>query len=457
MESFEYRGYWWLPESPEHKVAGTLKFEPSKSPELQLFGILGEDKYSKFPMSTEIILGVTMDSKPVTLFDCMERARPVSSSTLYPISQVQSVVIAGTVFINAALSARSEARFTKMFVSFINLDEWSRIRGETWQANTATREINPYPKEATASLEDVAISIKHDFSFKGGLFKKTVEQKSGILIETATPTSFDVFKEYIYTIQVFLSLGIGAATYPASIHGQMQHQDYPVSIHYPLAPSLLEASKAVMQHNMFFIFSDIVEVFERCLSNWFTKKEILEPVYNLYHYTLSSPLTPIEQEFLNIAQAIEAYHRRLYGGKYVTDEEYSIIYEHLIAQLPENTPNDLRQKLEKYLIYGNEYSLRKRFKEIWRRHGEVLIELFQEKSAYEGFYDIAIKIRDYLTHYTEDEEAEQIQQIIESDEMFPLTMKLRALLEVCLLSELGLPREKVNEIVRRNRYYNFFF
>ena len=28
MEKFEYKGMWWTPENPDHKVAGVIKFDP---------------------------------------------------------------------------------------------------------------------------------------------------------------------------------------------------------------------------------------------------------------------------------------------------------------------------------------------------------------------------------------------------------------------------------------------
>jgi ApeA N-terminal domain 1 len=40
MENFEVRGHWWLPERPDHKVAGVLKFSAEHGAELELFGSL---------------------------------------------------------------------------------------------------------------------------------------------------------------------------------------------------------------------------------------------------------------------------------------------------------------------------------------------------------------------------------------------------------------------------------
>ena len=40
MDSFEASGQWWLPEKPDHKVAGTLTVSESGRSELRLIGSL---------------------------------------------------------------------------------------------------------------------------------------------------------------------------------------------------------------------------------------------------------------------------------------------------------------------------------------------------------------------------------------------------------------------------------
>ncbi len=42
-ETIEYKGYWWLPSTPDKKVAGTLKYIPNDSIRLEVIGSLGTD------------------------------------------------------------------------------------------------------------------------------------------------------------------------------------------------------------------------------------------------------------------------------------------------------------------------------------------------------------------------------------------------------------------------------
>lgn len=38
MESFEYKGYWYLPNKPDRKIAGILSFKDGESSTLELIG-----------------------------------------------------------------------------------------------------------------------------------------------------------------------------------------------------------------------------------------------------------------------------------------------------------------------------------------------------------------------------------------------------------------------------------
>lgn len=40
MEGFEYRGYGWLPDTPDNRVPGTLVFDPEEGATLDLLGSL---------------------------------------------------------------------------------------------------------------------------------------------------------------------------------------------------------------------------------------------------------------------------------------------------------------------------------------------------------------------------------------------------------------------------------
>jgi hypothetical protein len=61
-DSFEYKGKWFLPDKPEERVFGTLKYDSKEGSTLELFGLLPENG-----LDINLINGLTNDSKKITL------------------------------------------------------------------------------------------------------------------------------------------------------------------------------------------------------------------------------------------------------------------------------------------------------------------------------------------------------------------------------------------------------
>ena len=71
MERFEYKGKWWLPQNPDTKVAGIIRFEPSEMPTLELLGSFEGSVFSELN-NEQIILGVVEDgARQFTLIECL--------------------------------------------------------------------------------------------------------------------------------------------------------------------------------------------------------------------------------------------------------------------------------------------------------------------------------------------------------------------------------------------------
>jgi hypothetical protein len=60
MEKFEYEGIWWLPESSNYKIQGTLKFDPVRGARLEVKFLFPNKEF-------KIVLG-TINGMPITLY-----------------------------------------------------------------------------------------------------------------------------------------------------------------------------------------------------------------------------------------------------------------------------------------------------------------------------------------------------------------------------------------------------
>ncbi len=89
MEELEYNGVWWLPDEPEKRFYGILKFTPSEGAILDLMGSFRDIKDDILKHKEyEIILGISSDGKYITLYKCFEIRSTISlpgitSSSIY--------------------------------------------------------------------------------------------------------------------------------------------------------------------------------------------------------------------------------------------------------------------------------------------------------------------------------------------------------------------------------------
>ena len=193
---------------------------------------------------------------------------------------------------------------------------------------------------------------------------------------------------------------------------------------------------------------DISGRFDSFLRNWFEKVDLLEPIYDLYFGTLYNPRMYSEQKFLSLVQAIESFHQRIHGGEYMSVEEYEPVYDALVNAIPDWVSSDLKYRLKEYLKYGREFSLRKRMKDIIYIYQANTDRFIGNKNA---FIEKVVDTRNYQTHHDEDLK----ERAAGGEELDRLTQKLKVLLEVCLLTELGFSSEEIKGLFSRNSRYQY--
>lgn len=461
IEEFEYKGIWWLLDKPKEQVSGTLRFTPDEGAILDLIGSFKDIKNMNKILKPEIILGVSSNGKKITLYKCFE----TKSSFTFPGFFQTSSFFANLVFIGAHFQKSEDIKFKSISVHYLHLDEWVNISGfdikfdikSLWKEKEMIIKYKlPEPFQADIS-DGFKILINFRATGPSLLFvqkEATIKQKTEIKIETSEDKSFEDYRKIIYHIQNFLSLGIMESVHPLAIAGltevnkeiiENKAHYLPVEVFYRLS-DIPKRHKPLLPDDMLFTFKDISNRFESFLRNWFEKMDLLEPVYNLYFGTLYNPRMYLEHRFLSLIQAIESFHQRTSGGKYLSDEDYKVVYDALVTAIPERVRGDLKDRLKDYLKYGNEFSLRKRLKEIFDKYQEILDRFIKDKNS---FIEKVVKTRHYQTHH--DKELKEC--AANGEDLYRLTQKLKMCLEICLLTELGFNSEEIKALFSRNRRY----
>ncbi len=403
-------------------------------------------------LESEIILGISSNGKNITLYNCFE----TKSSFSVPGFQTSSFY-ADMVFIGAHFQKSENIKFKSISVHYLHLDEWANISGFDIQRLPDREVVIKYklPEPIKASINDdytIHIIIKAKGPTLSVVQKEvSITQKTYIQIKALEEKSFEEYMKVMYHIQNFLSLGVMEPVYPLIIEGTAEvcknmigDTPYypPIEIFYRLTNISTTVSKTLLPLDMLFSFRDISDRFEGFLKNWFGKAELLEPVYDLYFGTLYNPRMYLQHQFLSLVQAIESYHRRIMKNYESPEEEHDKRIEEILNTIPEKNKEWLKSRL----AYSNEPTLRERLRGIFDEYSEIVNNFIEDKKT---FIQKVVVTRNYLTHY----DSSLKDQAAEREELYHITQKLKILLEVCLLAQLGFSFDDIKSLISRNRRY----
>lgn len=451
IDGFEYIGQWWLPNEPENKISGTLKYNHKDGAVLELIGSFENRKDRYENTKPLVILGTSSDGKDISLHGCFL----FSSQGIYQGFTICSY-FADMVFVGTHFHNTEDIKFKNMNVRFSYFAEWVDISGFTFSHSKDEDVIIKYKRP-----DDIRVDIGSNFSIaittivKGPAFtriqkKANVEQQWIARIETAQGAAYETFSSVIQHLQNFLCLAVREPVHILNIEGEIDANKtsdinyYPsVGIFYK-SPYISDASESSLGWDMLFTYQDIRDDFDVLLRNWFEKADVLKPICGLYFGTLYNPHLYLENQFLSLVQAAEAFHERIYRGRYLPDSDYKErVFTPLVNAIPD-VNQDLQESLKNRLRYGNEYYLRTRLRELIDKCGNIVPQLLGNRKV---FINKTVDTRNYLTHYDQD----LYKRASRGTELFSLTKKLRVLLEVCLITQTGLDAKKAKDLFFKHR------
>jgi ApeA N-terminal domain 1/Apea-like HEPN len=409
-EEFEYKGRWWLPDVPDTEIRGTLRLIPKEEAVLDLEGIFKDLDSKYITKEQDIILGITADDDYVTLVKCEPHGLSGDAQGLKASSYYANKVFKGVHF-----QKTQDIKFTSVYVKYSYLNEWVNITGFDMQPLPGEEIVIKYK-----TPEPIIVNINDDYKIslivRAGHFTNyigerevSIKEKTYIMIETMKEKSFAEFKKIIRHVQNFLSLGVTEPVYPLTIDGLSQNGKI-VNI-YDLEININKTTHDLLTSDMLFTLKNIEDRFEELLRNWIRKADLLDSVYILYFSTLYNPHLYLEVQFLNLVHAIESYHNASTQAKY--------------------------NKRKKKTV------LKKRLIEVFENCFDVISSFIKDK---EIFINKVVNTRHYLIHRN----PKQKHMAAKEDELDDLTQKLKILIEICLLNELGFTLAEVKNLFLKN-------
>src|SRR5215831_9071823 len=203
----------------------------------------------------------------------------------------------------------------------------------------------------------------------------------------------------------------------------------------PVAPE----KRDVAVCDMLFSFKDIRSRFSEIVQAWFTRSEVIRPLYELYFGTLRSPFMYVEHRFLNMFQALESYDRRTR----VTPPDKVQAHQERLDRILGAVEAEDAKWLKGKLRHSIEPSAEQRIRELTEQHSaEWLLGMEAIK--------LASDMRNFPTHFSPEVEKRLPPKQDRVHCMHNLTVRLQVLCEVILLRLIGFPdiRQQIEKVRR---------
>lgn len=307
MEKIKWDGLWWLPNSSDSEIAGTLTFTPKEGAKLSLIGILNE----KVGESVPFINGFTQSGKIITLYNCVCSKYRGSN----PGFKTQGYT-ANFLFVGRHFTQIKDLKFKKLIIEFYNSNKWLEFEDGFKQSKdlvkkTIKLELGPN-LYYTSKAENLTIGLNINFTVNQNyrIYKAIAKQKSIFTIEIQRRTKFDTLLEHYTHLKNLLVLCTQSPIVGKKILLISKSKDQiEIQLYFTdktekklyldenenLPPVLIEGK--YFQNN-----------FDKLVSNWFLKKEQLdfqiENFFNLYYFNAFT-----SDNFLTNARLLESLHK----------------------------------------------------------------------------------------------------------------------------------------------------
>lgn len=410
-----YKGYWWIPTITDDQISGLLTIEPDGHIVLELFGSWGlEEKGLCFERDFQPVIwgrcyAENNHMKDISLFSC-NSAITFNFSSSFPITRYTC----GYAFIGYHGSSVNDRLFFKASIDFEELVHWCPPRN---MQMTVLKDKITYDVDLSTDSDSVISSVLFNNGMQLSLIK-----------------GISCIPEYPETI-------IKQSTYLEIIKDSLSANDTLLQARH-FERFLSVAILTPLEHGTIRLFS------KECIQ-MSGDSEIYHPVE--FVVPLYQSLQPVKiqrpYDFLFDFKEIEAEFRSLYV-KFCSDKNISQIWDNLIISLEKRRVYSSQdflnvvQALDGFAIrYRKESSFEKQLTSLRNEFYNI-----DRVTLTDDDLRATTGSRHYFSHILKLEK-KQDKSALDGIELYNLTKKLRVLLICCMLNFLGLPNDRINEIL----------
>ena len=467
MNALPSQGRFWIPEAKDKVVRGELSFDPESGGRLDV----PEDTafaHRDGPADAEaasqrLIHGTLEDGRDVTLHECYNSQLRfhLGNSGVPGTSWYVS-----TLFLGRHLEDPDAPVFGALQMELPHLAAWAEVEGLSVEpAPTNSDSGHQYLVRIPLGLHDLLKSEARRVyvSYATGQHSTRDEVSfslaANLSIQVQNPMALpSMLDSLVYPLEAFFSFCVGVPLAYTSLlarlrpdtsaapHSIIEHEVEILTLRVP-APKLGRSlHPAQMRLPRPFLNDHATDALEK----WLSAFERFRPTFDSYFAVQFSRDMFLQAQLLNLTQALESYHRRAHGGTYVSKEDFEPVHRRMQEAIPCTIDSDFRASIKGRLRYLSEFSLRKRVGVMFDRFSIPFRMFVDDRSE---FINAVADTRNFFTHHEKGEG----QNVKEGLELLKLVQKLRMLVEMAMLHEMGVEDEGIRKLCQRPPWSHMLF
>ena len=417
---FPCSGEWWLPGAPELKHAGELRYTSQNGASLEIVGRLCET-YNEdgHPWLHGLILGLGK----VSLYGCRLMETQGTSLEIGGETYDCAAIFEGDYFEDdTAVFDEARIEFDSLG-QFVNQERIDVLREEGIVKAILTAE----PDLELLTNTDVTVRLVHGMTSKRTDSWVTLKQETEIVLTFAVTRSLSEVRTLAVDIGNALTLCMGR---PLNIRElcvskRSANQWFPVFV-----PNWRVDGESHVRGNVLARLPELIAMNPNAIGHWISILPRYRPIVDLALSGVYNPRTYLENDLVNLINALEGFHRRKFGNSEMTDEAFQSKVEDHVESLPKEKQEWIRNKLR----YRNETPLFLRLVQL-RKFVGIPSKGIDDLS--DEIISRIVATRNYMTHYDQARKSEGIK----ADDYHRLRDMLRTWVSCAFLREMGASEE----------------
>lgn len=427
---------------------GVLQYDPEE----------GLDLTVKIPKSTSFdtslaaspppipstICGYDQHDQPVTLFGCSSGGSKVSGGlAVYGVHAIYALL--GRHF----STTWKKLKFSGAYATYSSLNRWiarpafdhkMEPGGKITMTHTHPPDI-VIPIDTNTDLTITTGGSTHVDYFSE--FRLTQDHAMKFTFKGKPRNPRIIYGDYVLSLARLLTLFTGRRVYVDSVFFDARTKGRPGRVRVELLAGNSGVTNADRStpHSAAVQFQEIKGAVATTVKEWFHNQQIYDSVLNLYFATLFVPNLYAPQQFLLLAQALEVYHNSnpKFSKSLQTRSKFRQRIRDILAKLPSTEQDWVKEGLH----HANQKSLAQRLDDILSAHRTDVRKFISKPRR---FADLIRHTRNYYTHF--DPELKRKKKIAGDRNMFPMILKMRALLNICLFKDLGVNGAPIERVIK---------